>query len=102
MGIIDINYLIATAQKAKAETEFETKVSMFMSFVNTMWDEYSSDLRKLMLYGVNVLQVPLTTIILSSTETLSVLKITLKSYYSYWKHYRIFITQTKLAMIHYL
>lgn len=54
MGIIDINNLITTAQKAKVETEIETKIKLFTDIVTTMWDKYSSDLRKLKLYGVNV------------------------------------------------
>jgi len=46
MGIIDINNLITTAQKAKAETDFETKIALFTDIVTTMWDKYSSDLKK--------------------------------------------------------
>jgi predicted ATP-binding protein involved in virulence len=55
MGTIDINKLIAIAQKAKNVTEFEIKISLFTDIVTTMWDIYSSDLKKLKLYGVNVL-----------------------------------------------
>lgn len=55
MDILDIKNLITATQKAKTETEIETKVAIFISIVNTMWDDYSSDLRKIKLYGVNVL-----------------------------------------------